>query len=630
MSYPFLTIFLTSDKAVERNYAPDYWAKSTPNEFTNEKITSLITAARNCGIRNIRIVGGEPFYNNDLMMKLLKDLSATLPSWERLQIHTYFSSNITSQIWGFLKIFDDKLEVFVKLDTIDVSKYEKIYGDNLLERVKNNIKQARMAGIAVTIQAVVTKTMSVADRELLLNYAKEQECSLIFDHLECVCAIDCDASQCEDMSSIRTELAAKFSPIGIQRDPGGFGIGTVTYQLINEAIVGFKEPSNSTYFASPCGFAQCNCKTGGYPLLITPDLVAHLCNREEFAVKLGSNIESALCRVLKSLEKSWHLKDDGSTKNQESGIPTGSDLKSLFVANHNLLTEQIGPDAIDLRLDAEYRLLKSSRLGLFHRRIDPWNMPINDATLLGKFWPRGEMPIKGLWLKWGKVLIGRSYEKIMIPDGYIGLVIGRSQWSFLGISVCSDVAKIQSGREGYIRFQIRNNNSIPIRLLPHMFIGQVLLLPITGNYELSEEQHTEEGVTAPPYKMNLTHELHPSIIHALTMKHKGEGLDLDAAYKRALQEANDTISQAQELGILTKPKRPFILSKGRTTLVAIVIGGLFASIKPTLDLWLTARSSSNMSISFSSLAWFASIFVPLSIMIGIILHWRYGYDSKDR
>lgn len=264
------------------------------------------------------------------------------------------------------------------------------------------------------------------------------------------------------------------------------------------------------------------------------------------------------------------------------GIPTGDQLKQLATSmGSDLRPSQIGPDTIDLRLDDRYRRLRRWKLGFFHQRIDMWSMKCTDLDSLERLWPVMTMSTKGIWVKPGEVVTGVSVEEVTIPKDHVGIVMGRATYSRLGLSVCSDTAKIQAGRKGHIHFQLINHNRVPIRILPYMRIAQLLLLPITGSYTLDPHQWTGAGVHPPPYQIDLERELAPSVEYAIAKDLERKGTFGDKAKEeteRRLKEATSFVEEAAKLGIIPRREKPIKIPRTLTVVLGLLLTGLSAGL----------------------------------------------------
>jgi len=208
-------------------------------------------------------------------------------------------------------------------------------------------------------------------------------------------------------------------------------------------------------------------------------------------------------------------------------VASGATLQRLTDSfAHEFLDLQRDGDALDLRLDSEYRILRPIWLG-FRRRIDLWNLLANsdawqsgpnmgkfsdsDRTKANRIWKHKKMSPTGLWLRPGTIIHGISQEVISVPSGYIGLVAGRTCMARFGLCIYPHLSKIQSGRRGRIQFAIANHNSVPIRLLPGMMIAQLMFITVSDPYELQGSQYIEERASPPIVGFNLPRELRPCL-----------------------------------------------------------------------------------------------------------------------
>lgn len=83
-------------------------------------------------------------------------------------------------------------------------------------------------------------------------------------------------------------------------------------------------------------------------------------------------------------------------------------------------------------------------------------------------------------LKPRQLLLARTLEKFLIPDGYVGELVGRSSFARLGLIVSATGGHINPGWHGHMPMQLFNLGPNPIRLVAGLPICQVKLAKLTS------------------------------------------------------------------------------------------------------------------------------------------------------
>jgi len=84
--------------------------------------------------------------------------------------------------------------------------------------------------------------------------------------------------------------------------------------------------------------------------------------------------------------------------------------------------------------------------------------------------------MKEITLLPGEFVLGRTKEKIKLPEDVCGLLSGRSRFARFGLSVHSTAMFINLGSNNRQVFEIKNNSNNPITLKPGLKIGQLLFV----------------------------------------------------------------------------------------------------------------------------------------------------------
>jgi deoxycytidine triphosphate deaminase len=140
--------------------------------------------------------------------------------------------------------------------------------------------------------------------------------------------------------------------------------------------------------------------------------------------------------------------------------------------------EQIQPCSIDLRLDRCFWVPKrgSWRHGIDFRRTTQGEIDIR--RLFPSRWLRlGE----GITIKPGQMVLGRTFEKFTIPNGYAGKLEGRSTFARLGLSIHCTGDFINPGWRGRMPLQLVNHGVVPIVLTPYLPMCQLVVMRATSD-----------------------------------------------------------------------------------------------------------------------------------------------------
>ena len=85
---------------------------------------------------------------------------------------------------------------------------------------------------------------------------------------------------------------------------------------------------------------------------------------------------------------------------------------------------------------------------------------------------------KGIILAPGEFILGRSREKVKIPDNILGLLTGRSSYSRIGVSISCTQSLMAPGHDSYITLQICNNAPYSIIIYPDIRIAQLMFVSL--------------------------------------------------------------------------------------------------------------------------------------------------------
>jgi deoxycytidine triphosphate deaminase len=159
--------------------------------------------------------------------------------------------------------------------------------------------------------------------------------------------------------------------------------------------------------------------------------------------------------------------------------------------------EQIQPCSIDLRLDGCFWEPRKPRS---HHRIDFRRPAIGNLEEKIFYRRRTLKNGEGIRLDPGRLLLGRTFEEFMIPNGYAGKLEGRSTFARLGLSVHCTGDFINPGWRGRMPLQLVNHGRFPLILTPFLPVAQLLVMHVCepsaqpyGAPQLGSKYMNDEG-----------------------------------------------------------------------------------------------------------------------------------------
>jgi dCTP deaminase len=104
---------------------------------------------------------------------------------------------------------------------------------------------------------------------------------------------------------------------------------------------------------------------------------------------------------------------------------------------------------------------------------------------------------KGYELQPGDYLLGKTYEKVKIPENRCGIILPRSTFARLGLQLpVSEYAN--PGYEGHLPICIHNTSKVAIEIPPYYRVVQLLLMHVNGktlpyNSQIDKKYFDESG-----------------------------------------------------------------------------------------------------------------------------------------
>lgn len=140
--------------------------------------------------------------------------------------------------------------------------------------------------------------------------------------------------------------------------------------------------------------------------------------------------------------------------------------------------EQVQPCSIDLRLSNVFWLPTGKRTAIDLRRSKLAEVSPR------RHWRRVVLkPHESHTIRPGDILLGRTYEKFLMPHMYAGKLEGRSSFSRMGLAVHCTGDFINPGWHGHMPLQLVNRGPHSIKVFPYLPICQLMLIRLSDRPE---------------------------------------------------------------------------------------------------------------------------------------------------
>jgi len=132
--------------------------------------------------------------------------------------------------------------------------------------------------------------------------------------------------------------------------------------------------------------------------------------------------------------------------------------------------KQIGGSSIDVRLGAEFKLIRRIKQTHFNLELPKEEIArevreYTEEIHLGLLEPFILHP--------GEFALGRTLEYIVLPNDIAGRLEGRSTWGRAGLQVHSTAGLVDPGFEGVLTFELHNLGKLPLPLYAGVRIAQL-------------------------------------------------------------------------------------------------------------------------------------------------------------
>ncbi len=154
-------------------------------------------------------------------------------------------------------------------------------------------------------------------------------------------------------------------------------------------------------------------------------------------------------------------------------IATGNELKRLLGSKliiDPILDEksQIMEVSIDLRLDNRFLILRKSKITHVESHQQEEIAAYSELLEVD--------PLRGYFaLHPNDLVIGQTFEYVMIPKEYYAILDGRSSLARLGIVVHATAMSVDPGFQGHISFEIVNMGPTPVKIFPLTRVARLIL-----------------------------------------------------------------------------------------------------------------------------------------------------------
>jgi dCTP deaminase len=156
----------------------------------------------------------------------------------------------------------------------------------------------------------------------------------------------------------------------------------------------------------------------------------------------------------------------------------------------------VQPASIDLRLGDSFRVFHNHRVTAIDLREPPTNL--TEEVTIGDGVPFAIHP--------GEFVLGRTLERVRIPDDVVARIEGKSSLGRLGLIVHATAGFVDPGFEGTLTLEITNLTRVPIKLYGGLPIAQLSFMALDrpaerpyGSAELGSHYQGQVAATESRY-----------------------------------------------------------------------------------------------------------------------------------
>jgi dCTP deaminase len=156
----------------------------------------------------------------------------------------------------------------------------------------------------------------------------------------------------------------------------------------------------------------------------------------------------------------------------------------------------VQPASIDLRLGDSFRVFHNHRVTAIDLREPPTNL--TEGVTVDEDEPFAIHP--------GEFVLGRTLERVRIPDDVVARIEGKSSLGRLGLIVHATAGFVDPGFEGTLTLEITNLTRVPIKLYAGLLIAQLSFMALDraaehpyGSAELGSHYQGQVAATESRY-----------------------------------------------------------------------------------------------------------------------------------
>ena len=149
------------------------------NELSASQIEKIVRAFALCGIKKVRLTGGEPLMRSDIL-----DISRRIAKTDGIEKLAITTNGVRLKEYAKGLKKSGVVAVNISLDTLDREKYKKLTGCDCLDSVLEGIEEAQKCGFSqIRINSVLIRGENDGDAESLILLAKERKIDVRFIEL---------------------------------------------------------------------------------------------------------------------------------------------------------------------------------------------------------------------------------------------------------------------------------------------------------------------------------------------------------------------------------------------------------------------------------------------------------------
>ena len=148
------------------------------DELTAEETEKTVKAFALCGIRKVRLTGGEPLVRSDIA-----EIAERVSRIDGIEKTALTTNGVLLKEYATALKKAGLDTVNISLDSLDKETYKRITGSDCLKKVLEGIDAAESAGLKVRINAVLMRGVNDGEALSLVNLAKDKRLDVRFIEL---------------------------------------------------------------------------------------------------------------------------------------------------------------------------------------------------------------------------------------------------------------------------------------------------------------------------------------------------------------------------------------------------------------------------------------------------------------